>query len=466
MAVDLDQRPSYQDTLRSAAQKLNVDFSRPTPTGVVITGISQITPLGGTFETWEAMLRGETAGAKMDFRNPHTNIGAPAKFKAEDHFSEKELKFFPNVTAMGKVGAREAAEMSGLLDENGQFDEGKVDRRRVGSWHGSGVAGTPELINAADQIHRSTTKDGTLRTPEQGARAMSALQGIRIFPEEFNYQIANYLRAQGSGGSLVAACDTGAMNVAAAFKEIMSGELDVAVAGGYEDSLSNHGDVAIALFTAARVLSGRNDEPGRAMRPFDLERDGFLMASGGGSLVLESREFALARGANILAEIYAVKNYMDALTPTNLDAASMADGALQAFYDPKTGLYHVINGIFAHATSTKEGDKDEPEAYRMLFGEYLKDIPITAIKSFLGHLLGGAGSVNAVNSVLSVMYDIIPHIANLENIDPEMADLYLIKDKPLRKRVDKLWVRGSGFGSYGTELIVGKPREQLLALAA
>ncbi len=430
--------------MRERARALGVELERRPAERVVITGFAQRTPLGSTEETWQKLLRGESGIKGLDVGNFRTNIGAPVQFNPEEYFETRELKQFSRVSAMAIVVSREALEMSDLLGPGGKLDANKARPDRVGSWISSGIAATYKLIDVHETIHT------------HGSRRVSPFLGLQTFPEQINGQVSVALGNSGWGGNTIEACATGASNIVEGARTLRLGDADIVIAGGFEEPLTEHGDVSIGVFAAMRAVSARNDEPQRASRPFDRDRDGFVLGAGGGVVILERLDHALERRATVYGELLGFEKSMDGYDPTELNPRRVAKTIAQTIYDKRTGLFRPVDAIFAHATSTKIGDTKEAEALRFAFGDELKDIPITAIKSMLGHLAGGAGAVNAISAIQAIRDGKMPAIANLETPGEEFLDLNLVRGRALEKRIDNVLATAYGFGGYNAVLLLGR----------
>lgn len=456
------------------ARKLGVELEKKPAERIAITGMAALTPLGDTEQTSKGLENGSSGVKSYDVKNFEVGIAAPVIFDPLKYFTKKEMREKSPLNAMAIVLAREAMGKAGLLGENGKLRK-DIDRRSVASWIGSAFGSSMQVIDVYKKIHKISfvkvvegkDEDGNdyaLRAPiedmVEGSRFVPPRAGLQTFPEELNGQVAIDLGISGPGGSVVAACATGINNPNEALGKIKSGEAKIAVAGALEDLLvpHSHPEVCIGLFAAMGpgVLSRRNSDPEKASRPFDRDRDGFIAGSGGGVIIFEEYEHALMRGAPILAEVLGFANSMDGSDPTNLNIEIVAGTIIQALYNEKKKEFYDVDAIFAHATSTKLGDIAETEVYREVFGDDLKNIPITAIKSIMGHLLGGAGAVNIIAAVNALIRGKIPHILNLDNPDPKFADLNLVKGKPLERDINTALVVGYGFGGHNGVMLLKK----------
>jgi 3-oxoacyl-[acyl-carrier-protein] synthase II len=356
------------------------------------------------------------------------------------------------VTAMAIFGAREASKMAKILDDDGKHLQSSIDKDRVAIGIASGIGPTQNLIDVSDTIR------------ERGPRRISAYNGLKSFPEQPNAQAAMALKASGWPINSAEACATGLSAIVEGARLIKEGYADIAIVGGVEEILKEHKEVGIGLFAAMHVLSTRNEEPEKASRPFDKDRDGFVESSGIGVVVLESEEHARRRGAKIFAEALGFEKSIDGKDITEADPDRIANTIFLALRNRKTKEdFHPVDAIFAHATSTHIGDKVEIAALRKVFVEDLPNIPIAAIKSNLGHLMGAAGAVNAIAAIQSINNGVIPHILNLEtpvidleHPDEDYSDVNLVINEPLKKDINTALVTALGFGGHNAVLLLGK----------
>lgn len=437
------------------AQEMGVELERRPAERIVVTGFAQLTPLGNTEQTWQGLLDGRSGAKKFDVQNPFVSIATPIEFNPEDHLGKREMRGMSPLTVMGIVVAREAAKKAELLGKDGKLRP-EINKRQAAVWVGSGFGSTQHIIDVYNQIHKKDENGN--EDQRRNSRHISPTKGLEIFPEQLNARIAMDLGLAGWGGSTVGACATGLDNMAEALDKLKTGRIKVAVAGGFENPLEAYPETGVGMFAGMRsVLSTRNDDPEKASRPFDKDRDGFVLGAGGGVVVLEELGHALKRRAPIVAEVYGFQKSMDGFSPTNLDKDVVASTILGALYDEKAKEFYDVDAIFAHATSTEDGDLKEVAALRLVFGdEYLIKIPIAAIKSNLGHLAGGAGAVNAIAAINAINTGRIPHIINLENPDSAVADLNLVRGTPLEKDINTALVTAYGFGGYNAVILFGK----------
>lgn len=437
-----------QTELLQRAQQLGVNLNREPAERIVITGVAQLTPLGNTEETWKGLLEGKSGVREfLEARNSFVKIAAPVNFRPEDHFDKKALRGLSPLNAMAIMVAQEATKNADLKLPLGL---------RFGSFVGSGIGSTQHLIDPWRTIHKIDA-DGN-EDPERNSRFIPATKGLEIFPEELNGGISRALGLRGTGASSVEACATGLGNPVIAAELMRSGVIQGAVAGGFDDPFEAYPEVGLGIFAGMRsVLSTRNDNPQAASRPFDKDRDGFVEGAGGAVVVMEDYEQAKKRGAPILAEVLGFAKSMDGgESATGIDIDNVASTILRALWDEKHQMFHEVDAIFAHATATEDGDLAEAQILRKVFGYKAREIPITAIKSNFGHLLGGAGSVNLVNAVFALIEGKIPPILNLENPDPEFEDLFFVREKPLERPINTALVLAYGFGGHNAVMVLGK----------
>lgn len=442
------------------ARQLGIELEKKPADRIVVIGMSALTPLGNTEQTLEGLNNGKSGIKAFNVSNFATNIAGTVDFDPEKYFSKKEMREKSRLNAMAIVIAREAMRKAGLLGEDGKLRK-DISRRDVATWVGSAFGSANLVIGINSKIHEN---DNPTDTPEErsmkmadGSKRVPVRSGLKIFPEELNGGVAMDFGLSGWGGSSVEACATGLSNIVEAAETIKSGRAKIVIAGGFEDVLTEHSEIGLSLFAAMRsVLSTRNSDPEKASRPFDKDRDGFVLSAGGAAVVLADLDYALKIGAPILGEVLGFQKSMDGSDPTNLNKEIVASTILGTLYNEKAKGFYDVDAIFAHATSTKEGDLAEAVVLRMIFGEDLKNIPITAIKSILGHLAGGAGAINVVAALSALNIGKIPQILNLENPDPEVADLNLVRGQALVKDIKTALVLAYGFGGHNSAMLLGK----------
>nr|MDH3155032.1 beta-ketoacyl-ACP synthase II [Bacillus licheniformis] len=405
---------------------------------VVITGLGALSPLGNDVKTsWNNAINGVSGVG------PITRVNAdeyPAKvaaelkdFKIEDYMDKKEARKMDRFTQYAVVSAKMAVEDAGL-----DINESNADR--IGVWVGSGIGGLETL---EQQFETFLTK---------GPRRVSPFFVPMMIPDMATGQISISLGAKGVNSCTVTACATGTNSIGDAFKVIQRGDADVMISGGTEAPLTR---MSFAGFSANKALS-TNPDPKTASRPFDKNRDGFVMGEGAGIVVLEELEHALNRGATIYAEVVGYGSTGDAYHITA--PAPNGEGGVRAMKEAikDAGLSPVdIDYINAHGTSTPYNDKFETIAIKEVFGEHAYKLAVSSTKSMTGHLLGGAGGIEAIFSVLAIKEGIIPPTINIETPD-EDCDLDYVPDQARRQDVNVVLSNSLGFGGHNATLIFKK----------
>ncbi len=409
---------------------------------VVVTGLGAITPVGtGVQKFWENLTAGVSGIDIIKRFDPveaglTVHIAAEVKdFEAERYFDKKEAQKVSDFIKFAVAASEEAIKDSGLL-------ESKYDPYRVGVIIGTGIGGLRDIEEQQKVLmEKGPRRVSPFFIPYGISNMASGLVAIR-----FGFKGPNYC--------VVSACATGNHAIGDAMRLIQKGDIDVAVAGGCESAITPLG---IAGFAVMRALSTRNHEPQKASRPFDADRDGFVMGEGAGVLVLEEYEHAKARGAKIYAELVGYGATDDAYHIT----APCADGE-GAYMCMKLALEDAgirpedVDYINAHGTSTPLNDKSETLAIKRLFGEHAYRLKISSNKSMIGHLLGAAGAVEAVATVKTIEMGIIPPTINLENPDPE-CDLDYVPNKAIESPVRYALSNSFGFGGTNACLVFKKP---------
>ncbi|NEN84461.1 beta-ketoacyl-ACP synthase II [Paenibacillus elgii] len=404
---------------------------------VVLTGMGVISPLGNEVETfWNRLCRGESGISRIDTFDTSrfkTKIaGIVREFDAEARFGRKEARRMDRFCQFALAAADQALEDSGLsLDE--------IDRERLGVYVGSGIGGIQTLLE----------QDAILR--DRGPERVSPTLVPMMISNMAAAMISIKFGALGPTLSPVTACSIGNTAIGEAFRLIRAGGADAIIAGGAEAAVT---EISLASFGNATALSGRNDEPARASRPFDAGRDGFVMAEGAGIVVLESLSHALRRNARIYAEVIGYGASSDAYHivathPEGIGAYQAMRLALrEAAVNPEE-----VDVISAHATSTGLGDKSETMAIKKLFGEHAYRIPVTANKSMTGHMFGAAGGVEAIALAKSLERGIIPPTINLEQPDLD-CDLDYVPNEARQSKL-KIGISNSfGFGGHNAVIVL------------
>jgi 3-oxoacyl-[acyl-carrier-protein] synthase II len=406
---------------------------------VVVTGMGCISPVGNNVkETWESILAGKSGAAMIthfDASKHKTRFAAEVKgFDPVALFSTREVRKMDRFTQFAAAVAMESLEQSGLKIE-------ESNRDRVGGVIGTGIGGIGTLLEQAEVMR------------ERGPERVSPFLVPMMISDSAPGMLAIRFGARGPNMALATACASGNNAIGEALEMIRRGVADVMIAGGSEAALV---PVAMAGMNVMTALSTRNDDPQTASRPFDKDRDGFLMGEGAGMLILESLEHARARDATILGEVTGYgttddAHHISAPAENGAGAAMAMKLALQ-----NAGLDITdIDYINAHGTSTPLNDKSETAAIKTVFGEQAYSIPISSTKSMTGHLLGASGAIEAVFCILAIRDEILPPTINYRTPDPE-CDLDYVPNE-LRKASPKHVMSNSfGFGGHNATLIFSR----------
>ena len=371
------------------------------PRKIVVTGIGATTPLGGDAQsTWRALLAGESGISTLEqdwiatYEVPVTFAGQ-AKVPATEALTPQEAKRLDPSSQFALVAAREAWADAGSPE---------VEPERLAVEFATGIGGVWTLLDAYDTLK------------EKGPRRVLPMTIPMLMPNGPAAAVGMDIAARGGVRTAVSACASSTEAIANAYDRLQTGEVDVVVAGGCEAGIH---PLPLAAFAAMHALSKRNDEPARASRPYDVNRDGFVMGEGGAALVLETEEHAIARGAKIYAELIggAVTSDAHHITAPDPEGTGAARAVIAALKHSNVDLTDVVH-INAHATSTPVGDIAEYTALRRVFGDHLDKIAISATKSSTGHLLGGAGAIEAIFTVLALHERTAPPTINLDDQDP------------------------------------------------
>lgn len=403
---------------------------------VVVTGLGAITPLGLNVEqTWSGILAGKSGVAKVtdfDTEEYSTKIWAKVKnFDVETFLTAKDARKMDVFTQYGMVAAQEAMVDSGLNITNELS-------LRTGVAVGAGIGGIETITNNQARLDKGGPRKVSPFFIPAGIINMVAGQ----------ISIAHNLK--GPNISVVTACTTGTHNIGLAARMIAYGDADVMVAGGAEMTTT---PLCLAGFSAVRSLSKRNDEPEKASRPWDKDRDGFVMGEGAGILVLEEYEHALARGAKIYGELCGFGMSGDAwhITAPDEDADGASRSMALAIQDAGI-LPSEVNYINAHGTSTYLNDLNETKAIKRVFGDHANQLAVSSTKSMTGHLLGAAGAVEAIFSLLAIQDQIAPPTINLDNPD-EGCDLNYVPHKAQPLPIQYVLSNSLGFGGTNGSLV-------------
>lgn len=412
------------------------------PRRVVVTGLGALTPIGKTLpDFWEGLLSGTSGAAPItnfDASKFKTQFACEVKdFNPQDHFDRKEGRKMDRFTQFAMVATDEAIEDSGLNVD-------QIDKDRVGVIWGAGIGGLETFQN---EVLNFASGDGTPRFNPFFIPKMIADIAPGMISIKYGFAGPNF--------ATVSACASSANALIDALNYIRFGYADIMVSGGSEACVAIAG---VAGFNALHALSTRNDSPETASRPFDKTRDGFVLGEGAGTLILEEYEHAKARGAKIYAEVLggglsADAHHMTAPHPEGAGAIKVMRNCLRdAQLKPED-----VDAINMHGTSTPLGDVAETLAVKEVFGEHAYNININSTKSMTGHLLGAAGAVEAIASVMAIQHDVVPPTINFttpdENID---AELNFTFGTPQKRTVNVALSNTFGFGGHNACVVFGK----------
>jgi len=407
---------------------------------VVVTGLGMITPLGiGVKDSWEGLIAGRSGIRRIthfDSSSFPTKIAGEVEgFDPEDYIESKEIKKMDRFIHFAFAAAKMAIDDSGL-----QITDSNAER--IGVIVGSGIGG----LGTIEHYHSVLL--------EKGPRRITPFFIPMLIINLAAGQISIRFGAKGPNSAVATACATGSHAIGDAFKIIQRGDADAMIAGGTEAVITPLG---IGGFNAMKTLSTRNDEPEKASRPFDVDRDGFVMGEGAGIVVLESLENAMNRGTKIYAEIIGYGMTADAYHITSPSPGG--EGAIRCM---KMALSDggispsEVDYINAHGTSTKYGDELESNAIKTVFREHAYKVAVSSTKSMTGHLLGAAGGVESIVSVLSICNGIVPPTINLDNPDPECDLLNYVPYKSRKMTVNYALSNSFGFGGTNACLLFKK----------
>lgn len=404
---------------------------------VVVTGLGATTPIGGDVaSTWAALLAGKSGvGVLTEEWAAELPVRIAARVEVEplDVLDRVEARTLDRSQQFAIIAAREAWAQAGKPD---------VEKERLGVVFASGIGGVTTLLNQYDVLR------------EKGPRRVSPHTVPMLMPNGPAAAVGLDLKARAGVHTPVSACASGAEAIAYGLEMIRTGRADVVVCGGTEAAIH---PLPLAAFAAMRAMSTRNDEPLRASRPYDKGRDGFIMGEGAGAVVLESEEYAKARGATILGEIAGAGITSDgyhiaAPDPEGRGVVRALRAALESANLTPSDITH----INAHATSTPAGDVAEAKAIREVFGSAADSVVVTAPKSTFGHLLGAAGAVEAIATLLSVTQHIVPPTLNLDDRDDDVdLDVVTVDPRPLRE--GPAMSNAFGFGGHNVVLVIRAP---------
>ncbi len=404
---------------------------------VVVTGMGVVTPIGmGKKDFWDNLKNGQSGVQIIQhFRGFPTYIAAAIEdFQPQQYMEKRDVKKTDRFTQFAFVAAQMAI-------EDARLDFSNEDKEKTGVIIGTGIGGL-DTIEKQFKI-----------LLEKGPRRVSPFLVPMLIANMASGYISIAHGLKGPNLTTVTACASGTHAIGEAFRILQRGEAEVMIAGGAEAPVTS---IAFAGFCAARAMSTCNEHPTKASRPFDLKRDGFVMGEGAGILILETLEHALARNASIYAEIvgYGMSGdgyHVTAPDPEGQGAYLCMEKALKNAGLPPSA----VDYINAHGTSTEYNDKIETLAIKRLFGEYAYQLPISSTKSMIGHLLGAAGGVEMVATLLSMQYGIIPPTINYEYQDPA-CDLNYVPNKAIQKEINVAMSNSFGFGGTNACLVIKK----------
>jgi 3-oxoacyl-[acyl-carrier-protein] synthase II len=405
---------------------------------IVVTGLGLVTPLGNTVaDTWTNLLAGQSGidhVTRFDASNLSVRFAGEVKgFKIEDYIPAKEARHMDAFIHYGIAASLQAVRDAGL--PTGDALDGAL-AERIGVMVGSGIGGLPLI----EESHGEYL--------QRGARRISPFFVPASIINMISGHVSILCGYKGANLAVVTACTTGLHSIGLAARLIEYGDADVMIAGGAESTVSPLG---IGGFAAARALSGRNDDPKAASRPWDKDRDGFVLGEGAGVMVLEEYEHARKRGAKIYAELSGFGMSGDAyhMTAPNVDGPrrSMVQALANAGINADQVQY-----VNAHGTSTPLGDVNETNAIKLAFGDHAKKLVVSSTKSMTGHLLGGAGGIESVFTVLALHHQVCPPTINLDNQDPE-CDLDYCANTARPMQLDVAVKNNFGFGGTNGTLV-------------
>jgi 3-oxoacyl-[acyl-carrier-protein] synthase II len=409
---------------------------------VVVTGLGCVSPVGNNVEdTWQALLAGKSGAAPItcfDASTHKTKFAAEVKnFDPAALFGSRDARKMDRFVQMATAASMEALAQSGLVIDD-------ANRDRVGILIGTGIGGVITMFEQHD-VYR-----------ERGADRISPFLIPMMIGDSAGGNLAIRFGARGPNMAIATACASGTNAIGEAAEMIRRGAADVMIAGASEAAIAG---LTMAGMNSMTALSTRNEDPTTASRPFDKDRDGFLMGEGAGVLILESYEYAKSRGATILAEFAGYGTTDDAhhISAPAENGAGAANSMRVALENAGLGVTD-ISYINAHGTSTQLNDKSETAAIKTVFGEQAYKIPVSSTKSMTGHLLGASGAVEAVVCVLTLRDNILPPTINYTTPDP-VCDLDYVPNQPRKAEPTHVMSNSFGFGGHNATLIISRWKE-------
>jgi 3-oxoacyl-[acyl-carrier-protein] synthase II len=407
---------------------------------VVVTGLGVVSPLGLTLsETWKNALAGKSGAAPItlfDAKDYPTTFACEVKnFSADSYLSPKEQRKMDRFMVLGMVAGLQAWADAGF---KGRSEENKLDPERFGMLMSSGMGGLPEIENMVHTII------------EKGPKRITPFFIPSVIPNMTSGHLAILLNARGPNFCVVSACASSAHSIGEGALMISRGDADIMLTGGSESVVCPTG---VGGFNAMKALSTRNDAPEKASRPFDRDRDGFVMGEGGGALVLEEYEHAKKRGARTYGEVAGYASTDDAFHMTSPAPEGEGAGRCMKLALERGGIDPArIGYINAHGTSTPAGDENESMAAERIFGDHSKNLIMGSTKSMTGHLLGGAGALEAALSLMALNTGDIPPTINLDN-PSENCRLNYAAHSAVQKKLEAVMSNSFGFGGTNAAVI-------------
>ncbi|MBO6792906.1 MAG: beta-ketoacyl-ACP synthase II [Balneolaceae bacterium] len=408
---------------------------------VVVTGIGALTPIGNDVESfWESLIKGVSGAGpitKFEAEKFKTRFACELKdFKPEETLDRKEVRKNDSYVVYALASTLQAIEHSGL-------DLDSINKERTGVIWATGVGGfetfEEELLDFADRGR--VPRFSPYYTPKTIPNMASGIVAIK-----FGFM--------GINQTVTSACASSNNAIMDAFNYIRLGKADIIVTGGSEAAITN---ASVGGFSAMRALSTNNDNPKAASRPFDVDRDGFVMGEGAGALILEDYDHAKARGANIICEVLGAASTADAyhLSATHPEGLG-AKNAINLALEEANLTISDIDYINAHATSTPVGDISELKAIRAVIGDSGASPSISGTKSMTGHLLGAAGAIEAIAGIKAMEHNLVPPTINVDNLDPATEGLDIVINEPKEREINYVMSDTFGFGGHNTIVILGK----------
>ena len=409
---------------------------------VAVTGLGAITPVGHEKDQlWESLCNGKSGISNItSFDTTGQDVliaGEASDFEPSKWFDKKEERRLDRFTQFAVASAALAIEDSGL-------DLDKVDKRKAGSIIGTGIGGIIEI----EAQHKVLLERGPSRVSPFMITKLMANAAPGYIAIKYGLQAANF--------SVITACASGAHAIVEAFRVVQSGEADIMVAGGTEATIT---PLCVSAFNNMKALSTRNDDPLKASRPFDKDRDGFIISEGSGIIILEEMDSAKKRGANIYAEMLGFgmsddAHHITAPHPEGAGAYIAMENALKSSrLNPEQ-----ISYINAHATSTPLGDMIEINSIKKVFGEHVKKLSVSSTKSMLGHQLGASGGVEALICSLIAYKGVIPPTINYETPDPDCNGIDFVPNEAKERSIENVMSNSFGFGGHNVSIVLGKVR--------